>query len=121
MYSSLIRRSTSVSDAADLVRDVFKKHIARGGVNYDLPYSAELSEVANHLWESQVKDGVDFSVEDRTQLVFYFTKHIRFAVRVSSDPNNTADLCVLARDSALAIQSPIVSCTTPKLQADLKK
>ncbi|KAB5593222.1 Origin recognition complex subunit 3 [Ceratobasidium theobromae] len=67
--------STPLSDTADLVRDVFKKHVARGGVNYDLPYSAELSEVANHLWECQIK-GADFSTDDKIQLAFYFTKHI---------------------------------------------
>lgn len=79
-------RSTPLSDTADLVRDVFKKHVARGGVNYDLPYSAELSEVANHLWECQIK-GADFSTDDKIQLAFYFTKHIRFVGHLSQALN----------------------------------
>ncbi|KAH7344072.1 origin recognition complex subunit 3 N-terminus-domain-containing protein [Rhizoctonia solani] len=67
--------NTSLSDSADLVRDVFQTHIARGGRDYQLPYSAELSEVANHLWECQVKS-LPFGNEDKTQLASYFTKHI---------------------------------------------
>ncbi|KAJ1308367.1 hypothetical protein OPQ81_004075 [Rhizoctonia solani] len=74
--------NTSLSDSADLVRDVFKTHIARGGRDYQLPYSVELSEVANHLWECQVKS-LPFGTEDKAQLALYFTKHIssRFGLR----------------------------------------
>ncbi|KAL5637173.1 hypothetical protein ACGC1H_000976 [Rhizoctonia solani] len=67
--------NTSLSDSADLVRDIFKTHIARGERDYQLPYSVELSEIANHLWECQVKN-LEFGPEDRAQLVSYFTKHI---------------------------------------------
>ncbi|CAE6477214.1 unnamed protein product [Rhizoctonia solani] len=67
--------NTSLSDSADLVRDVFKTHIARGGKHYQLPYSVQLSEVANHLWECQMKS-LPFGSEDKAQLASYFTKHI---------------------------------------------
>ncbi|CAE6454349.1 unnamed protein product, partial [Rhizoctonia solani] len=66
--------NTSLSDSADLVRDVFKNYIARGH-DYQLPYSVELSEAANHLWECQVKN-LPFGSEDKAQLASYFTKHI---------------------------------------------
>ncbi|CUA77925.1 Origin recognition complex subunit 3 [Rattus norvegicus] [Rhizoctonia solani] len=69
--------NTSLSDSADLVRDIFKTHIARGERDYQLPYSVELSEVANHLWECQVKS-LPFGPEDKAQLASYFTKHISF-------------------------------------------
>ncbi|KAG8715853.1 hypothetical protein FRC11_014102 [Ceratobasidium sp. 423] len=74
--------NTSLSDSADLVRDVFKTHIARGGKYYQLPYSVQLSEVANHLWECQMKN-LPFGTEDKAQLATYFTKHIssRFGLR----------------------------------------
>ncbi|EUC56183.1 origin recognition complex subunit 3 [Rhizoctonia solani AG-3 Rhs1AP] len=69
--------NTSLSDSADLVRDVFKTHIARDEREYQLPYSVELSEVANHLWECQVKN-LEFGPQDRAQLTLYFTKLISF-------------------------------------------
>ncbi|CAE6366518.1 unnamed protein product [Rhizoctonia solani] len=74
--------NTPLSDCADVVREVFKTHIARGGKDYQLPYSVELSEVANHLWECQVKS-LPFGTEDKAQLASYFTKHIssRFGLR----------------------------------------
>ncbi|CAE7225406.1 unnamed protein product [Rhizoctonia solani] len=67
--------NTSLIDSADLVRDVFKIHIARGGRDYQRPYSVELSEVANYLWECQVKN-LPYGPEDRAQLVSYLMKHI---------------------------------------------
>ncbi|KAF8681214.1 Origin recognition complex (ORC) subunit 3 N-terminus [Rhizoctonia solani] len=67
--------NTSLSDSADMVREVFKTHFARGGKDYQLPYSVELSEVANYLWECQVKS-LPFGAEDKARLASYFAKHI---------------------------------------------